>query len=162
LPPIAGHTDRRTGRYVVGADSKFNAFDSDWKWNAYYQKGISYQHAQVVNALFTPNYYSAVNAVSGPNGQIICNPALQAGAMAGSVPYTVLGRGGTSKAAINYVQGSGALDFRPEKFSQDVIDAQVTGTPFSDWAGPVSLAFGATYRHEHVNGIDDPGSAGGH
>src|SRR5690606_28433571 len=36
---------------------------------------------------------------------------------------------------------------------QDVMAASATGNPFSTWAGPVSVAFGAEHRIEKVGGI---------
>jgi outer membrane receptor protein involved in Fe transport len=160
LPPVAGQNDRRTERFVVGGNGKVDAFDTTWTWNAYYQKGISYQRAATINAINYPNFYDALDAVRGPNGQIVCRSSLTA-PNNGCVPYNVFGLGVNSQAAIRYVLGAGALNFRTEKFTQDVIDASASGSPFSNWAGPVSIAFGIDHRREHVHGINDPVSAKG-
>ena len=40
--------------------------------------------------------------------------------------------------------------------SQTIVGGSITGEPFSDWAGPVSVALDAETRHEAVGGFNDP------
>ena len=63
-----------------------------------------------------------------------------------------------SQAAVNYfnVENQGATYYQ-----QNAGSAGVGGSPFSTWAGPVTLAFGVEYREENVrteNGIYGTGS----
>ena len=39
---------------------------------------------------------------------------------------------------------------------QNIVGADISGEPFSDWAGPVSVALDAEYRNEGVTGFNDP------
>ncbi len=158
---VAGaNNDRRVERMVVGGNGSFDAADTAWTWNAYGQIGITMAHEQVSDAPHVPNFYRAIDAVTGPNGQIVCRSTLTAPTN-GCVPYNLFGTGVNSAAAIGYVLGSGAVDFRNERFVQRVIAASAQGEPFSSWAGPVSLAFGIEHRKESAAGIVDPdGQAG--
>ena len=58
-----------------------------------------------------------------------------------------------SQAAFNYTQESA---YQHQVGSQNVLGADITGEPFSDWAGPVSVALDAEYRHEGAQGFSDP------
>ncbi len=58
-----------------------------------------------------------------------------------------------STAAINYTQGQAHLR---EVGTQSIFGGSITGEPFSDWAGPVSLALDAEFRHESDYGFNDP------
>lgn len=44
--------------------------------------------------------------------------------------------------------------------TQDVISLNFSGSPFSSWAGPVSVAFGGEFRHEFYRVRADPYGAG--
>ena len=152
--------DRIIKRYVVGANGSFDAMETAWTWDFYYQAGQAQSHQEATGVVFRPNYNSAVDAVRNTQGQIVCRAQL-ANSMPGCVPYNIFGIGVNSQAAINYAHGLGAKDFRTERFSQDVIAASITGEPFSSWAGPVSVATGIEHRREKVTGINDPLAATG-
>ncbi len=91
---------------------------------------------------------SALNAVRGPNGTIVC-----ANGVSTCVPYDIFGTGVASAAAINYVEGDSWLR---QQLTQNVFSASVQGEPISDWAGPVSLAAGIEHRREGIEGTNDP------
>ena len=98
----------------------------------------------------------AYNAANYPNplgiakGTITClsnllplnNPA----ATRNCVPYNVFGTGVASQAAINYTQG--LCDAAGKWGPRLSLGGDITGEPFSDWAGPVSVALDAEYRRE--------------
>lgn len=155
FPANGGLNNRRTERYVLGGNGKFDLFGTRWKWDAYYQKGISYQHAEATNNIVYSYYGKAIDAVTAPNGGVVCRVTLT-NPNDPCVPYNPFGVGVNSKSAINYVLGNGASDYRDERFEQDVGSASVSGEPFSDWAGPISVATGVEHRKEHVSGSDDP------
>ncbi len=56
-------------------------------------------------------------------------------------------------AAKNYILGTAHA---VESTRQDVYSGSITGEPFSDWAGPVSLALNAEYRREKATVDSDP------
>ncbi len=156
LPNDTGLNDRIIARYVIGGSGKFDAFDTGWSWDAYYQKGISR------NDITAPTVYirnrvqgidaTAVDAVFDARGNIVCRTTLT-NPNDGCVPYNVFGSGVNSPAAVNYVMGASHLS---QTLKQDVIGASVTGEPFSVPAGPVSVALTAEHRREKVNGVNDP------
>ena len=66
--------------------------------------------------------------------------------------------GGTQSAAdfqkgMNYVLGT---PYRTQRLSEQVYGFHATGNPFSNWAGPISVAFGAEWRLESINGFVEP------
>jgi len=158
LPLLFGTTDRIIQRYVVGGSGSFDAFDTGWGWDAYYQKGISR------NSLDAPNMYrrsrltQAVDAVRSPTtGQIVCRSTLT-NPTNGCIPYSVFGSGVNNSAAVDYLTGTSHLS---QSLKQDVFGASATGEPFDIWAGPVSVALSAEHRREAVNGVSDAASQQG-
>ena len=71
----------------------------------------------------------------------------------GCVPFNVFGTGVNTAAAVDYITG---VDWRKEHFEQNVGAVSIQGEPFSNWAGPVSLATGIEHRRESVRGVSDP------
>lgn len=155
IPRTIGVNDRRTTRVVIGANGTLDAFGSDWNWNAYYQYGISHQTNTGSGTTATALFAEARDAVRGPNGQIVCRSTLTNPGN-GCVAYNPFGVGVNSTAAINYVLGNGERVYAGTKLTQDVFSASVSGEPFSNWAGPVSLAAGIEHRREYTDGINDP------
>ena len=147
---ISADTRRYFHRYVVGAEGKVDAFDTNWKWDTYYQESSEHISAKSPQALDTPNYLLAIDAVRSPTtGAIVCRSTLT-NPTNGCVPFDVFGIGVNSQAAKNYVSGT---DQDIIALTEDAAAAHISGEPFSDWAGPVSLASGIEWRHEYVGGI---------
>jgi outer membrane receptor protein involved in Fe transport len=88
------------------------------------------------------NLRFAADAIS-LNGAIVCRDT--AARAAGCVPINLFGEGSASPQAINYVTGTATYDVDT---SQEVMAANIQGTPFSTWAGPVSFAAGVERRVE--------------
>lgn len=148
--PIRGTDNRRdVNRYIVGANGDFDLFGSGWNWDAYYQKGIATTSESVPQTTNNARFALATDAVRNPaTGAIACRSSI-ANPGNGCVPYNLFGIGVNSQAALDYVLGR---PHRNQEFTQDVTAASVSGEPFSLWAGPVSLAFGAEHRKEEVSG----------
>lgn len=158
-PTIEFDNKRRVDRYVVGLNGAFDAMDSEWTWDAYFQHGISRTSENGHNVTAKAEFGAAIDAVRGTNGAIQCRvntDATTANDMPGCVPYNVFGIGVNSEAAINYIMARPAHPYRAQHFSQDVFAATVNGEPFDIWAGPVSVAVGAEHRIEKVAGLSDP------
>jgi iron complex outermembrane receptor protein len=145
--------DRRTLRFLVGADGKFDAFDTAWKWDAYLSSGLNMSTTVSGNTINTQSYQLAIDAVRGPNGTIVCRSTL-ANPTNGCVPYNVFGAGVNSQAAINYLV---ANPYNIARLNQKVASANVSGEPFSNWAGPISIATGIEHREEKTRSIADAG-----
>lgn len=137
-------------RYAIGAEGQFSAMGGIWDWSIRANRNIS----KFFNGTVIPikaNYANAIDAVRDENGAIICRSTL-INPNDACVPLNILGTGVASQAALNYVMGHSYLN---AKITQDVVSAVVRGEPFSTWAGPVSLAFGAEHRREKESGTSD-------
>ncbi|MHB1204326.1 MAG: TonB-dependent receptor domain-containing protein [Rhodospirillaceae bacterium] len=157
LPVIATNNRRRVQRFVVGADGKFDAMDTAWTWDAYFQAGMSLSSSRVPYATRKSRFALAIDAVRGPNGQIVCRSTLT-DPTNGCVPYNVFGIGVNSAASLTYMSNNQEGPFIDQDLVQDVTAATLRGEPFSDWAGPISLATGIEHRREAVRGYSDAGS----
>jgi outer membrane receptor protein involved in Fe transport len=156
FPAAGSDMSREIFRYVAGAKGHFRLGEREWKWDAYYQKGIAKLHEQLTNiwntarlalaqdAVFAP----AGNAAGIPAGRIVCRSTLTAPTN-GCVPLNRLGVGVASAEALAYV-----LDdpYRDQTITQDVAAATINGTLLNLPAGPVSIAFGGEWRQEKIDG----------
>ncbi len=158
LPAIHTDNTRIVTRWVAGADGSFNAFDTDWTWDAYYQMGLSRSKEVVPQTYQRSRFNLAIDAVRNANGVIVCRSTLT-DPTNGCVPYNVLGIGVNSQAAINYIMPGGIYGpWRNQHIEQNVGAINFSGSPFSLPAGEVSVAFGGEHRTEAVRGISDAGS----
>lgn len=137
--------DRTVTRVALSLDGKFG---EGWHWNAYYQYGESKQAYATPGMWNNANLAKAYDAVVNPvNGAIVCRVQLT-DPNDPCVPYNPFGIGVNSPAAVNYVEGNGLIQQRMNYMSQNVVAASIDGTPFSLWAGEVSVAAGAEWRRE--------------
>ena len=166
IPPQGSNNKRETFRYVAGADGEFDAIGRGWRWDAYYQKGETKTDELLTNAWNISRMAQATDAVvvtaanAGTSGlapgSIACRSTLTNPGN-GCVPLNRIGLGGMSQAAINYVLYDGLQPLREQTLKQDVVAANLsTNSLFELPAGGVSLAFGAEYRKESVDGFVDP------
>lgn len=144
-------TDRQVKRFLIGGDGKFSMFHSDWSWDAYASFGQSLQQVTSGNTINVPRYMNAINAVKAPDGSIVCKSTLT-NPNDGCVPLNLFGRGVASQAAIDYVI---ANPYNHAQLTQKVVSANLHGSPFNDWAGPVSFAFGVEHRREETSSFAD-------
>ncbi len=159
MPTITFDNERTVNRYVVGFNGAFDAMNTEWTWDAYFQKGVSRTSENGLNVSAKAEFGAAIDAVRTANGTIACRvntDAITTNDRPGCVPYNVMGLGVNSQAAINYVFASPEHPQRNQRFAQDVYAFTLNGEPFSIWAGPVSLALGAEHRKEAVRGRADP------
>jgi outer membrane receptor protein involved in Fe transport len=142
---------RNVRRWSVGADGRFDAFGSEWTWDAYYQftqQGLS---SRVRNSGHTGRIAQATDAVRNPaTGAIVCRSTLT-NPNNGCVPFNFFGTGVNSQAAINWFVGSA---YRYDTMRQKIASATLNGEPLDTWAGPVSIATGIEHRVELVNGLN--------
>jgi outer membrane receptor protein involved in Fe transport len=148
---MGAHAEHGYVRGVTGIDGKFNAFDSDWKVSGYYQYARATLTNIATHATRLVNWNQAIDAVRAPNGTIVCRSTLT-NPTNGCVPFNVFGTGVNSQAAIDYVTGN---PNQHSVFKENVVSINIAGEPFSIWAGPVSLAFGAEHRTESAHGVAD-------
>jgi outer membrane receptor protein involved in Fe transport len=145
-----------TTRFVVGLTG---GFGDGWVFDMYYTYGRNDHHLETSHDIHLMNLYRASDAVVDPaTGRIVCNmtllyPTATNPDIRNCVPINLFGEGSPSAAAASYVTGTEIDDTRHR---QDVAAISVRGEPFSTWAGPVSVAFGAEYRKESAHGPGDP------
>lgn len=153
MPFVAVETMRAANRYVLGAEGRLNVFDTQWTWNAYAQLGETSSSYDTRNVENTFNYALALDAVIDPvTDAIVCRSTLTDPAN-GCVPWNPMGTGVNGAAAKQYLLGTAHAD---QTTRQIVYAASITGKPFSNWAGPVSLAFSGEYRKEEATVDSDP------
>lgn len=147
-----GNFERRVQRYVGGADGKFDAFDTAWSWNAYYQKGVTLTSEKAPRTVNSARFLAALDSVIAPDGTPVCRSNLTGG-NPGCIPIDPFGVGLESPQAVTWVTGT---PLRNQHFEQNVEAFSISGEPFSVWAGPVSVATGLEHRRESVRGYVDP------
>jgi outer membrane receptor protein involved in Fe transport len=152
LPDIRVKTARRQFRFVVGADGKLNLGDSDWRYDAYYERGVELSDINVHNILLTPRYRAAIQATL-VGGAIVCSdPIARAN---GCLPLDIIGAPAPSSGALSYIIPANG-PFQHTYQTQDAAGININGEPFSLWAGPVAIAFGGEYRREYYRVMADP------
>lgn len=159
LGPQVVYTQRDNRRLVGGADGTFNMFDTDWTWKGYYEHGENDTNIHVRGIALKPYLYAAIDSVqvtaanqatypNSPLGSIVCRSV--AADAEGCVPFDPFGAP-VSQAQKNWIYGGNLWGPGPIQIShqmQDVADFAISGAPFSDWAGKISVATGATWRQE--------------
>jgi len=153
MPTVGNLAKRITNRYVVGADGKFDAFDSVWSWNAYFQHGKTRATTDVIDVMNITKWTLATDAVRHPTtGSIVCRSTLT-NPNNGCIPWNNLGTGVNDDAAVGYITDLSRVN---QSIRQNVFAGSVTGEPFSTWAGPVSVALSLEHRSEKAIGKPDP------
>jgi iron complex outermembrane receptor protein len=164
LPPQGSDNTREVFRYVVGGSGEFSTGGIDWKWDGYYQLGKTKTNELLTNTWYYSRMDLATDAVFAPAGNaagiaagtIVCRSTLTDPSN-GCVPLNRIGTGGASSAAVNYVLYDGLQPLRNQELKQEVAAVSFSTNNLIDlWAGPISLAFGAEYRKESIDGSVDP------
>lgn len=144
------HTDNQnyTTRLVGGFKGDF----AGWRVDGYYEWGQNRNKDMIIGTNIVSNFNQAVDAVVNPaNGQIVCRSSLT-NPGDGCVPFDPFGAGAASNAAVAYVNGVAPSR---TKTTEQVAAVNLSGEPFHDWAGPVSIATGVEYRRETATVTSD-------
>jgi outer membrane receptor protein involved in Fe transport len=154
--------NRRQDRILAALEGSFS---DTGKWRAYYQRGHSKvwytRDNNVILDRFAlaldPTGNPAIGGVAGiPAGGAVCRSTLT-NPTNGCVPLNVFGEGSLGARAIAYVTGedSGFRTRQDLDIKQDVWSIDGQYSPFSTWAGPVSIAAGFEYRTESFRATAD-------
>ncbi len=154
LGPWRPEFDRRTLRTLVGAAGNFDALETNWSWDAHFGFGEAWGTSKGINYHAFPRFAQSVDAVRAPNGSIVCRSTLTS-PNDGCIPFNVFGTGVNSQQAIDYQVKRGG-PFTHQNLEQTIAAINVSGDPFSTWAGPVSVAFGYEYRKEDAVQTSNP------
>jgi outer membrane receptor protein involved in Fe transport len=161
LPFRGSNNERKVQRYLIGAEGDFQAFGKKARWDVYGQYGKADLHEQLINIQQTVRRNNAINAVFAPAGNpgglpvgsIQCAINVDANTAnddPACLPLNLFGLGVSDPAAIDYILGD---PYRDQVLEQTVVGANLSLTPFATWAGDVSVAVGAEYRKEEIDGF---------
>jgi iron complex outermembrane receptor protein len=156
-PDIAYNVVDDSNLTMRGAAGLKGQLGGGWTWDANLEIGRTRYSASVYNNILNTNWNQAVDSVIGPNGQPTCRSTLT-NPTNGCVPLNLFGYGSPSSAAIAYITSTQSL---LTHIDEQAAQANLHGTPFSTWAGPVSLATGVEFRHEALNQEADANSQAG-
>ncbi len=157
-PQYSVDNRRVVRRYLAGFEGNFDVKGTNWMWDTYYERSTTDAFIRLPDNEIPAHYNLAVDAVIDPEtGQIVCRSSLTDPGN-GCVPYNPMGIGVNSRAAIDYIGGTGSAVI---ELQQDVFAASATGEPLSSWAGPVSAALGVEHRREKVGGTSSELDAAG-
>ncbi|MBT0670076.1 TonB-dependent receptor [Novosphingobium profundi] len=152
--PVPGSNNtREVYRFVGGGDGAFDALGRNWRFNAYYQHGVTKAHEELQNTWNNARMALAQDAVYDSSGNIVCRSTLT-DPDNGCVPIDRLGTDGPSAAALAYIYGD-AQPQRDQTIKEDVASVSFNTTAFDMPAGPVDVAFGGEWRREGIDGHVD-------
>lgn len=143
-------------RAAFGLNGKLNNLPGgDWKWDLSAVVGRVFYNQQWTNETIESHWQQAYDAVTNSAGQIICRVNAVAITAPGCVPFNVFGYNSATNmaAAKAYIEGTLV---QQDTYDQSAVEGNVAGEPFKTWAGPVSVAAGASYRSDHVTQYSDP------
>jgi iron complex outermembrane receptor protein len=151
--PAMGEVSRDTMRAVGGLEGRLG---NELRWNIYYQYGRTNYHQATSNDKINDRYLTAIDAVRGASGNIVCR--INADAIATNddpacVPLNIFGQNNWSSQARDYAFGTAT---QTTHISQHVVAAELSGNLVDLWAGPLSFAAGGEYREDSANGSADP------
>lgn len=149
LPGYDSYNQNRSFSITGGFEGRVGLFGADWNWDIYYTHGeASIYSSQIQNE--NRNLFAALDAVVDPSsGDVVCRVALtNPGFLPGCVPINLFGHGSPSAEAIDFI--SNPSEFWVDN-TLDEVAANIAGSPFSTWAGPVSFNLGASYRRQTLD-----------
>ena len=126
-----------------------------FKLDGYATYGESRFDSRVANQPIRSRFNNSIDSVL-VNGVPTCRinaDAITTNDDSACVPVNLFGAGSPSQAAQSYYLGTATSSL---KFRQTAAALNLTGKPFSTWAGPVAIAVGGEYRHESVSQTVDP------
>lgn len=139
VPRVEAESDSKQWIVLAGIDGNLGGA----KWAVSYTHGRSALDTDLSNVINRQNLSAALDAVNS-NGQVVCNITVTNPGLAnGCVPLNVFGPNAASAAAIDYVTDT--VHFSSVT-TMDNVSGEITGSPFSTWAGPVSTALSGEWR----------------
>jgi len=147
-------TDNRMYSITTGfnADVGGDGFMSGWRVDGYYQYGKNRQDFITENGIRVDRLFIAMDAVADPDtGVPVCRAALFNDVFADCVPVNLFGGNqNISPEAASYIVDDGKTS--RQLTSQHFAELVMTGEIWEGFgAGPISGAFGGSYRKESLN-----------
>jgi outer membrane receptor protein involved in Fe transport len=147
-------TDNDLSSMTIGFDKELerDGFLDGWQLDGYYQHGKNVQDYKTENGIRVDRLFFAMDAVMGPQGTPVCNISLvNPTYFSDCVPVNLFGGVHMiSPAAAAYIVDRDGKTARQDT-QQDFFEAIFTGNLGEGFgAGPISAAFGASYRDEEL------------
>lgn len=147
-------TSRDFYRFVVGLEG--DLFDDKFRWDVSYNFGRTTENQSGNGQINTVNFRNAFEVVTAasvglPGGATPVCASAQARAQ-GCVPVNIFGQGTISQAALNYLTAEQTFQTR---ITQQVLQANLSGSIIDLPAGPLGLAIGGEYRKESSSENND-------
>jgi outer membrane receptor protein involved in Fe transport len=141
---FGAHPESRQLIFTTGLDGKLG----DYAWNIAYTRGQTRLRTVLLDNINNQKLSAALDAVVGTGGSPVCYASTQAAtasAYADCAPLNLFGPTSASAAAIDYILEDTTYTGRTV---QDDIVADISGSPFSTWAGPVVVALSGEWRRQ--------------
>lgn len=136
---VEAASDSKQWITTTGLEGKFGGARA----NIDYTHGRSRLDTAMSNVINRQSLAGALDAVSS-GGKTVCNITMtNPGVADNCVPINVFGPNAASSQAIDYITDN--IGFGSTTI-MDAVSAQVTGSPFSNWAGPVNMALSGEWR----------------
>lgn len=131
------------------------AFGETWKWDVSVESGRNEYYQPWTNETIESRYQKSYDAVTNGAGQIVCRVNQVTVTDPACVPLNLFGYNAATNmdAVRGYISGTLVQD---TLYHQNYAEANLTGEPFSTWAGPVSTAVGVSWRRDWVRQTSDP------
>jgi outer membrane receptor protein involved in Fe transport len=145
------NTLSRVGLSFEGKIPQFGLGDN-WKWDLSAVAGRVFYNQHWGNETIESHWQKSYDAVVDPsNGQVVCrvNLATSTSKDSACVPFNVFGYNSAKNMAAvkGYVEGT---LIQQDTYDQQAVEGNISGEPFSTWAGPVSVAAGLSWRKDSV------------
>jgi outer membrane receptor protein involved in Fe transport len=141
-------------RVTLSVDGKLN-WKGNWKWNLAADVGQVFYNQNWKNETVESRWQKSYDAVKNAAGQIVCRVNQVTVTDAACVPFNAFGYNSAAniEAVRGYVEG---VLVQQDTYNQQALEANISGEPFSTWAGPVSVAAGLGYRNDSIKQTSDP------
>lgn len=149
-------TENRLASVTLGLNKNFSTggFLNGWRLEAYFQHGDNRQDFITQNGIRTDRLPLAMDVVTGPNGTPVCRVSLPEfdprGIFSGCVPINLFGGvENLTPEQVAWIRDDGKV--ARQWTSQNFAEAVLSGEMWEGWgAGPISAAFGASYRGDRL------------
>jgi iron complex outermembrane receptor protein len=138
FPRSGGEAETDQWTLMTGLNGRLGRFD----WAVDYVHGDSELSTTLINNLNNQNLAAALDAVRDLSGNIICYATLVDPTYA-CEPLNIFGPGVGAAAAYDYITDEGHYTATTV---MDDVSAQISGSLFNTWAGPVNVALSGEWR----------------
>jgi outer membrane receptor protein involved in Fe transport len=150
-PRITTNSDQKQMLVLGGLNGKIFG---DWRWQVNVEHSGARSTTRNSSQINAQKLFAALDATRDTAGNIVCRTTLtNPGLNPGCVPLNPFGPTSESAAAMAYVTEQTGFTVTN---GMDDLSASLTGSPFDDWAGPVTVAFSAEYRKQTLK-VDSTG-----